>query len=179
MIRDTRKLIQVDKAHVWHPFTQMRDWNSPEHEPLVLVAAKGAWLQDSLGRKYLDGNSSIWTNIHGHNHPVLNDAIRAQLEKIAHSSFLGFTNPLAIQLAEQLVGKVTGSSLTKVFFSDDGATAIEVAIKMAVQYFAQNGQPKKFDLSRSKMRIMETRWAPQVWAGSRSSTIVLKGISFR
>jgi len=143
MSRDTRKLIQLDKAHLWHPFTQMRDWNSPEYEPLVLVAGKSAWLEDSLGRKYLDGNSSIWTNIHGHNHPVLNDAIRAQLEKIAHSSFLGFTNPMAIQLAEQLVAKVAGSSLTKVFFSDDGSTAIEVAIKMAVQYFAQNCQPKK------------------------------------
>jgi adenosylmethionine---8-amino-7-oxononanoate aminotransferase len=143
MSRDTSKLIQIDKAHVWHPFTQMSDWNSPEHDPLVLVAGNGAWLQDSLGRKYLDGNSSIWTNIHGHSHPVLNKAIRDQLEKIAHSSFLGFTNPTAIQLAEQLVAKVAGSSLTKVFYSDDGSTAIEVAIKMAVQYFAQNNRPKK------------------------------------
>jgi adenosylmethionine-8-amino-7-oxononanoate aminotransferase len=143
MSRDTTKLIQIDKAHVWHPFTQMGDWNSPAHEPLILVAGKGAWLQDSLGRRYLDGNSSIWTNIHGHNHPILNNAIRDQLEKIAHSSFLGFTNPTAIQLAEQLIARVAGSSLTKVFFSDDGSTAIEVAIKMAVQYFAQNGHPKK------------------------------------
>jgi adenosylmethionine-8-amino-7-oxononanoate aminotransferase len=143
MIHDTKKLIQLDKAHIWHPFTQMRDWNLPDHEPLVLVAGKGAWLEDSLGRKYLDGNSSIWTNIHGHNHPIINRSIRAQLERIAHTSFLGFTNPTAIELARQLVAKVAGSSLTKVFFSDDGSTAIEVAIKMAVQYFAQNQRPEK------------------------------------
>jgi len=143
MTHDTAKLIQLDKAHVWHPFTQMSAWNSPDHKPLVLVAGKGAWLEDSLGRKYLDGNSSIWTNIHGHNHPVINDAIRDQLERIAHTSFLGFTNPAAIRLAEKLVAKVEGSSLTKVFLSDDGSTAMEVAIKMAIQYFSQNGRPKK------------------------------------
>jgi adenosylmethionine-8-amino-7-oxononanoate aminotransferase len=143
MTFETQTLIQFDKAHLWHPFTQMRDWNSPAHEPLVLVAGKGAWLEDSLGRKYLDGNSSIWTNIHGHNHPVINSAIRDQLEKIAHTSFLGFTNPTAIELAKKLVAKVAGASLTKVFFSDNGSTAIEVAIKMAVQYFAQNKRPKK------------------------------------
>jgi adenosylmethionine---8-amino-7-oxononanoate aminotransferase len=143
MTHDTERLIQLDKAHIWHPFTQMRAWNLPEHEPLVLVGGKGAWLEDSLGRKYLDGNSSIWTNVHGHNHPIINASIRDQLEKIAHTSFLGFTNPTAIELARQLVVKVGGSSLTKVFFSDDGSTAIEVAIKMAVQYFSQNQRPKK------------------------------------
>src|SRR6516164_8036200 len=135
MIRDTRKLIQVDKAHVWHPFTQMRDWNSPEHEPLVLVAAKGAWLQDSLGRKYLDGNASIWTNIHGHNHPKLNAALAEQARAIAHSSFLGLTNPPAARLAAQLVALLPMSTLGKVFFSDNGSTAVEVALKMAVQSF--------------------------------------------
>jgi adenosylmethionine-8-amino-7-oxononanoate aminotransferase len=143
MTLETQMLIQLDKAHIWHPFTQMRDWNSPAHEPLVLVAGRGAWLEDSLGRKYLDGNSSIWTNIHGHNHPFINSAIRDQLERIAHTSLLGFTNPAAIELAEKLVTAVGGASLTKVFFSDNGSTAIEVAIKMAVQYFAQNERPKK------------------------------------
>jgi len=142
MTRDNKELFRLDRAHIWHPFTQMSDWIRPEHEPLVLVAGKGAWLEDSHGKKYLDGNSSIWTNIHGHNHPVLNRAIRNQLEKVAHTSFLGFTNPMAIRLAEQLVA-IAGPSLTKVFFSDDGSTAIEVAIKMAAQYFAQNGRPEK------------------------------------
>jgi adenosylmethionine---8-amino-7-oxononanoate aminotransferase len=143
MTHDTERLIQLDKAHVWHPFTQMRAWNWPKHEPLVLVAGKGAWLEDSRGRKYLDGNSSIWTNIHGHNHPMINSAIRGQLERVAHTSFLGFTNPTAIELAGQLVGKLAASPLTKVFFSDDGSTAIEVAVKMAVQYFSQNQRPGK------------------------------------
>jgi adenosylmethionine-8-amino-7-oxononanoate aminotransferase len=136
-------LIQLDKAHVWHPFTQMRDWVAPDHQPLMLVAGRGAWLEDSLGRRYLDGNSSIWTNIHGHGHPTLNQAIREQLNQVAHTSFLGFTNPKAVELAVSLVGLLPGSSLTKVFFSDDGSTAVEVAIKMAVQYFLQTSHPKK------------------------------------
>ncbi len=100
--------IQLDKAHIWHPFTQMADWIAPEHQPLLLTSGRGAWLEDSLGRRYLDGNSSIWTNIHGHNHPVLNRAIREQLERVAHTSFLGFTNPVAAELAGRLVNLVTG-----------------------------------------------------------------------
>ena len=121
----------------------MRDWVAPDHQPLMLVAGRGAWLEDSLGRRYLDGNSSIWTNIHGHDHPVLNQAIREQLNQVAHTSFLGFTNPKAVELAVSLVGLLPGSLLTKVFFSDDGSTAVEVAIKMAVQYFLQTRRPKK------------------------------------
>lgn len=140
---DTEYLIQLDKAHVWHPFTQMRSWIDSDHQPLVLVAGDGPWLEDSLGKRYLDGNSSIWTNIHGHNHPILNQAIREQLNQVAHTSFLGFTNPTAVELAGRLVAMLPGSPLTRVFFSDDGSTAIEVAIKMAVQYFLQNGRPQK------------------------------------
>jgi adenosylmethionine-8-amino-7-oxononanoate aminotransferase len=140
---DTERLITLDKAHLWHPFTQMRDWNSPEHEPLVLVSGRGPWLADSFGRRYLDGNSSIWTNVHGHGHPTINRAIREQLELVAHTSFLGFTNPPAIELADRLVRLLPGSPLSKVFLSDDGSTAIEVAIKMSVQYFLQNSQPEK------------------------------------
>jgi adenosylmethionine---8-amino-7-oxononanoate aminotransferase len=139
----TETLIQLDKAHVWHPFTQMRDWIMPSHQPLVLVAGRGAWLEDSHGKCYLDANSSIWTNIHGHNHPTLNRAIREQLERVAHTSFLGFTNPRAVELAARLIGLLPGSWLTKVFFSDDGSTAIEVAIKMAVQYFLQTDDARK------------------------------------
>jgi adenosylmethionine---8-amino-7-oxononanoate aminotransferase len=139
----TETLIQLDKAHVWHPFTQMRDWIAPSHQPLVLVAGRGAWLEDSRGKRYLDANSSIWTNIHGHNHPALNRAIHEQLERVAHTSFLGFTNPQAVELAARLIGLLPGSWLTKVFFSDDGSTAIEVAIKMAVQYFLQTEDERK------------------------------------
>jgi adenosylmethionine-8-amino-7-oxononanoate aminotransferase len=134
---------ELDKAHVWHPFTQMAEWIAAEHQPIVLVSGRGAWLEDSFGKRYLDGNSSIWTNIHGHNHPVLNQAIRDQLEQVAHTSFLGFTNPVAPKLAVRLLNLLPGSGLTRVFYSDDGSTAIEVAIKMAVQYFLQTERPKK------------------------------------
>lgn len=139
-------LIAADKRHCWHPFTQMRDWCAPEHEPLVLVEGEGAILRDSEGREYIDGNSSIWTNIHGHRHPKINAAIRDQLERVAHTSFLGFTNPLAIRLAEELVAlwpQDVPNPLTRVFFSDDGSTAIECAIKMAVQCWQHRGQPQR------------------------------------
>ncbi len=100
---NTEALIDADKKFVWHPFTNMRDWCAPDNEPLVLVEGRGALLRDSRGREYVDGNSSIWTNIHGHNHPHINAAIRRQLERVAHTSFLGFTNPAAIELARAIV----------------------------------------------------------------------------
>ncbi len=134
-----RTVAALDKAHVWHPFTQHRDWN----EPLVLVAGEGALLRDSEGREYLDGNSSIWTNLHGHRHPKIDAAIRAQLDRVAHTSFLGFTNPPAAQLAAELVALWPAETLTRVFFSDDGSTAIEVALKMAAQFWQQTGQPQR------------------------------------
>lgn len=135
--------VALDKAHAWHPFTQHRDWNAPEHEPLVLVSGEGALLRDSAGREYLDGNSSIWTNLHGHRHPRIDAAIHAQLDRVAHTSFLGFTNPPAAQLAAELVAFWPAETLTRVFFSDDGSTAVEVALKMAVQFWQQTGQPHR------------------------------------
>ncbi|MBV9673751.1 MAG: adenosylmethionine--8-amino-7-oxononanoate transaminase [Verrucomicrobia bacterium] len=119
----------------------MREWM--QQEPIILVSGQGCWLTDSKGRCYLDGNSSIWTNVHGHNHPRLNDAVRQQLERIAHTSFLGFTNPPAIELASKLVQLLPRHTLRKVFFSDNGSTAVEAAIKMTIQFFQQNGQPEK------------------------------------
>ena len=100
---DTTQLAADDKRYVWHPFTSMGDWCAPEHEPIVLVGGEGALVRDSRGREYIDGNSSIWTNVHGHNHPRINAAIRAQLERVAHTSFLGTTNPPAIKLAREIV----------------------------------------------------------------------------
>jgi adenosylmethionine-8-amino-7-oxononanoate aminotransferase len=135
--------IAADKAHAWHPFTQHRDWCAPEHEPLVLVEGEGALLRDSEGREYLDGNSSIWTNLHGHRHPKIDAAIRAQLGRVAHTSFLGFTNPPATQLTEELVALWPPETLTRVFLSDNGSTAIEVALKMAAQFWQQAGQPQR------------------------------------
>ena len=140
---DTTSIIAADKAHAWHPFTQHRDWCAPEHEPLVLVSGEGALLRDSEGREYIDGNSSIWTNLHGHRHPKIDAAIRAQLDRVAHTSFLGFTHPPAAQLAAELVALWPADTLTRVFFSDDGSTAIEVALKMAAQFWQQTGQPQR------------------------------------
>jgi adenosylmethionine-8-amino-7-oxononanoate aminotransferase len=132
---NTEELIAADKRFVWHPFTDMREWCAPGHEPLVLVEGHGAVLRDSRGREYIDGNSSIWTNIHGHSHPHINAAIRRQLDRVAHSSFLGFTNPAAIELAQAIVGLFPDNSLSRVFFSDDGSTGIEVALRIADQYW--------------------------------------------
>jgi adenosylmethionine-8-amino-7-oxononanoate aminotransferase len=121
----------------------MQAWCAEEHEPLLLNGAQGCVLRDQHGREYLDGNSSIWTNIHGHNHPTINAAIRAQLDRVAHTSFLGFSHEPAIQLGAQLVGLLPNSKLRRVFFSDDGSTAIECAIRMALQYWKQNGHPER------------------------------------
>jgi adenosylmethionine-8-amino-7-oxononanoate aminotransferase len=132
---NTDQLIAWDKRFVWHPFTDMREWCASEHEPLILVEGQGAVLRDSRGREYIDGNSSIWTNIHGHNHPHINAAIRRQLDLVAHTSFLGFTNPAAIELAQAIVGLFPDNSLSRVFFSDDGSTGIEVALRIADQYW--------------------------------------------
>ena len=121
----------------------MRDWCAPEHEPMMLAEGRGCWLFDQHGNKYLDGNGSIWTNIHGHCHPRINDAIKAQLDRVAHTSFLGFSNPPAALLAEQLVGLFPANTLSKVFYSDNGSTAIEASVRMALQYWKQNGQPER------------------------------------
>ncbi len=139
----TRAWIDADRAHQWHPFTQMRDWCAPDHEPLVIVAGQGATLRDSRGREYLDGNSSIWTNLHGHNHPRINAAITRQLAAFAHTSFLGLTHPPAVELGAELARLFPAETLARVFFSDDGSTAIEAALRMARQYRQLNGQPER------------------------------------
>lgn len=132
-----------DQAHLWHPFTQMREWCARDHDPLVIVAGRGSVLIDAQSREYLDGNSSIWTNIHGHCHPRIVRAIQEQAAKLAHSSFLGLTNEPAILLAEKLVALFPRNTLNRVFYSDDGSTAIEVALKMAVQYHQLAGDPAR------------------------------------
>ncbi len=146
------KLAELDHRHVWHPFTQMKDWLA--RDPIVITHGAGTVLRDVKGREYLDANSSIWTNLHGHNHPKLNAALTKQLKKIAHSSALGFANEPASVLAAELVrasaecGMRSAESkraaiphsalrtpqLTKVFFSDNGSTALEVALKLAYQF---------------------------------------------
>jgi adenosylmethionine-8-amino-7-oxononanoate aminotransferase len=132
----------LDRHYVWHPFTQMRDWNDPTHTPIVIVEGQGAVLKAEDGREYLDGNSSIWTNLHGHRRPEIDQAIRDQLDRIAHSSFLGLTNDVAVKLARDLIA-ITGLPDAKVFFSDDGSTAMEAALKMVYQARVQRGEKQR------------------------------------
>jgi len=136
-------LTSWDKAHSWHPFTQMLDWTAPEHQPLFITGGEGVWLYDIEGKRYLDGNSTIWTNIHGHRHPRLDAALMEQAGKIAHVSALGFSNEPATRLARALVDLWPEGTLSRVFFSDDGSTAIECAVKMALQYHQLTGHPER------------------------------------
>jgi adenosylmethionine-8-amino-7-oxononanoate aminotransferase len=133
-------LADKDRYYIWHPFTQMKEWM--EEEPLIIESGEGAILRDVRGNEYIDANSSIWTNLHGHRHPKITQAIKDQLDRIAHSSFLGLSNVPAIELAEKLVG-IAPRGLTRVFYSDDGSTAMEVAIKMALQYWQHRMQPRR------------------------------------
>jgi adenosylmethionine-8-amino-7-oxononanoate aminotransferase len=146
MNENTGLIVEWDKQHTWHPFTQMKAWCAPEHEPLVLMEGQGAILKDSHGRTYIDGNSSIWTNIHGHGHPHIMEAIRKQLAAVAHVSFLGTTNVPAAQLAKRLADLFPEEKLSRVFYSDDGSTAIEVALKMAIQFWQLQGEPHRYRL---------------------------------
>ena len=134
------RLLALDRAHVWHPFTQMAVW--PSDEPLIIERAEGNELIDDLGRRYLDGVSSLWCNVHGHRKPEIDHAVRAQLDRVAHSTLLGLASVPSIELAEALV-RIAPEGLTRVFYSDSGSTAVEVALKMAYQYWQQRGRPEK------------------------------------
>lgn len=138
------KFAQLDHQYVWHPFTQMRDWL--RSEPIVIASGKGVVLRDVREREFLDANSSIWTNLHGHNHPKINAAISRQLKKIAHSSALGLANEPASLLAKNLVEEANRGQkrkLGKVFFSDNGSTALEVALKLAYQFSRRTKKTNK------------------------------------
>jgi adenosylmethionine---8-amino-7-oxononanoate aminotransferase len=127
---------QLDRDHLWHPFTQQQDWC--EEEPLVIERGEGCHLIDAEGRRYLDGVSSLWCNVHGHRHPRIDRAISEQLGKIAHSTMLGLAHPAAADLAARLVD-IAPPGLSRVFYSDSGSTATEIALKMAFQYQQQRG----------------------------------------
>ncbi|SEH11988.1 adenosylmethionine--8-amino-7-oxononanoate transaminase [Thermoleophilum album] len=130
------RLAADDHRYLWHPFTQQRVWE--QEEPLIIERAEGTDLIDVHGRRYIDGVSSLWCNVHGHRHPVIDQAVRDQLERVAHSTMLGLTHPPAIELARKLV-EITPARLTRVFYSDNGATACEIALKIAFQYWQQRG----------------------------------------
>jgi adenosylmethionine-8-amino-7-oxononanoate aminotransferase len=136
----TSELAAWDQQYVWHPFTQMRDWLA--EPPLIIERGEGNYLIDTEGRRYLDGVSSLWCNVHGHRKRELDEALKAQCDRIAHSTMLGLANVPATVLAKRLV-ELTPAPLTRVFYSDSGATAVEIALKLALQYWQLRGQPQR------------------------------------
>jgi len=130
------RLVDADRKNLWHPFTQMQEWLV--EEPVVVDAAEGVHLVDTLGNRYLDGVSSLWCNVHGHRVPEIDEAVRAQLDRVAHTTLLGLASTASIECAEELL-RWTPRGLTRVFFSDAGATAVEIAIKIAYQHHQLRG----------------------------------------
>ena len=136
----TAGLIAEDRRSLWHPFTQTAEWLS--YDPIVVESADGFFLVASDGRRYLDGVSSIWCNVHGHGHPAIVAAMKEQLDRVSHSTLLGLSHVPAITLAKHLT-EITPDGLTRVFYSDSGSTAVEVALRMAFQYWRQKGQEQR------------------------------------
>lgn len=138
---DTQALVDADRRHVWHPFTQQQCWG--EEDPvLVIERAEGCLLHDTDGNAYIDGVSSLWCNVHGHGHPALDHAVRRQLGRVAHSTMLGLTHGPAVELAQRLTA-IAPPGLSRVFYSESGSTAVEIALKMAYQYWAQRGRRER------------------------------------
>jgi adenosylmethionine---8-amino-7-oxononanoate aminotransferase len=137
---DHDALVAADRAHLWHPFTQQRDWAG--EEVVIVERAEGTDLVDTRGRRYIDGVSSLWCNVHGHRQPRIDAAIRDQLDRVAHSTMLGLSHPPAIELARRLI-EIAPPGLTRVFYSDSGSTATEIALKMAFQYWHQQGEERR------------------------------------
>ncbi len=138
---NTQTLMQWDRQYLWHPFTPMKAWME-KADPPIIERGQDEFLFDTQGRKYIDGVSSLWCNVHGHHIPELDQAVRDQLDKIAHSTLLGLCNVPSIMLAKRLVD-MAPAGLSRVFYSDNGSTAVEVACKLAYQYWANLGQPEK------------------------------------
>jgi adenosylmethionine---8-amino-7-oxononanoate aminotransferase len=133
-------LATADRTHLWHPFTQQRGW--AEEEPVIVERGEGSELIDTEGRRYIDGVSSLWCNVHGHAHPRIDAAVRDQLDRVAHSTMLGLSHRPGIELAQELV-ELAPPGLTRVFYSDSGSTAAEIALKMAFQFWRQRGEERR------------------------------------
>ncbi len=138
--RNQKKLARWDHHYLWHPFTPQQYWE--REEPLIIERGRGFYLYDTRGNRYIDGVSSLWVTVHGHGHPKLNRAIKAQLARMAHSTLLGLSHPPAITLARELI-QAAPEGLQRVFYSDSGSTAVEVALKMAYQFWANQGRRDK------------------------------------
>lgn len=153
ILEENVHLEDSDRQYIWHPFTQMKDWL--DERPVIISGGRDCFIKDIYGNWYLDGVSSLWVNIHGHRKKEIDEAIKEQLDKIAHSTMLGLSNIPSIRLAERLIRIVRSSEfrvrsddeqrsmLSKVFFSDNGSTAVEVALKMAFQYWQHRGLKNK------------------------------------
>ncbi len=144
---DPLLLERWDKEYFWHPFTQMKVYR--EEENLIFERGEGVYLYDIKGRRFIDAISSLWCNVHGHNHPKLNKALIDQLQKVAHTTTLGSSNVPAILLAKRLV-EIAPKGLTRVFYSEDGAEAVEIAIKLAYQYWRNKGEKRKAFITLSE-----------------------------
>lgn len=138
----TQRLKAIDKKYLWHPFTQMKDWLADSDQPIVIDRAKGVYLYDTEGKRYIDGVSSLWVNVHGHGHPIIDQALKKQINMLSHSTLLGLANTPAVELSKKLI-EVAPRGLSKVFYSDNGSTAVEIALKMAYQYWQNTGKTKK------------------------------------
>jgi adenosylmethionine-8-amino-7-oxononanoate aminotransferase len=156
----------ADHAHLWHPFTQQRGWVG--EQPLVIERAEGTDLIDVHGRRYIDGVSSLWCNVHGHRHPRLDAAVRAQLDRVAHTTMLGLSHPPGIELARRLVELAPGG-LQRVFYSDSGSTAVEIALKMAFQFWQQQADAA----ARRRIRFVALR---EAYHGDTVGSVSLGGI---
>lgn len=150
ILEENRYLEDLDRQYIWHPFTQMKEW--VRERPIIISEGRGCFIKDIYGRWYLDGVSSLWVNIHGHRRKEIDEAVKEQIERISHSTMLGLSNVPAIKLAERLVRIINSSlippgrghaSLNKVFYSDNGSTAVEVALKMVFQYWVHRGMKGK------------------------------------
>ncbi len=136
----TEQLRELDRRHVWHPFTQMQEWE--RDEPIIIARGEGSWLIDTDGNRYLDGVASMWTNVHGHCRRELNEALKAQVDRLEHSTLLGLAGEQSILLAQRL-SEITPTGLDRFFYSDNGSTAMEVAVKMAFQYQVHKGRAER------------------------------------
>jgi len=144
-------LKNADKKYIWHPFAQMKDWM--KEEPLIIEEGKGAWIKDIDGKWYIDGVSSLWVNVHGHRKTAIDNAIKKQIDKISHSTLLGLSNVPATLLAEKII-KLAPKGLTKVFYSDSGSEGVEIALKMAFQYWQQRRDARRETGDARKTKFM-------------------------
>jgi adenosylmethionine-8-amino-7-oxononanoate aminotransferase len=160
----TARLIKLDKKCLWHPFTQMAEWL--KSEPVIIDSAEGFYLIDTEGNRYIDGVSSLWCNVHGQRVKAIDDAIKSQIDKVSHSTLLGLGQTKSIELAEKLV-RIAPEGLEKVFYSDSGATAVEIALKIAFQYFQNRGVKK-----RTKFIALESSYH-----GDTIGSVSLGGVS--